>query len=69
MAWYQSLRSRLDAFLIAKTVTYAFDRLKAQAVGQKLNVAMDDRFGAKRSDAIQQQLAGWLRQVADELVA
>jgi len=29
MAWYQSLRSRLDAFLIAKTVTYAFDRLKA----------------------------------------
>ena len=65
--WFAGLRGRLEAAIIAKAVALAFNRLKAQRLGAKLNAEMDRRFGRDRSDAVQKELAGWLRQVADEL--
>lgn len=65
----QRLKDKVTTWLAVKAVGWAFERLKAEHLGQQLNVAMDAKVGKTTSDPVQQHLAAWLREVAKELEA
>lgn len=64
-----SLRSRAELFVLVKVLTYTFDHLRADHLGFRLDHALDDRFGAKRSEEVQQRMVLWLKDVIAELEA
>lgn len=67
--WWLQAKSKFQTWLLSKAVVWAFQSLTAHHVGQKLNQAMDQQFGKERSDVVQNELAKWLHQVAQELDA
>lgn len=64
-----SLKARFYTWLATKGILYGFQQLASQRLGQRLNAAMDARWGAARSDAVQKELAKWLESVAADLKA
>ena len=65
--WFRGVRSGFQAWAFTRVVVYGFGYLKHQHVGQQLNQATDQKFGKDKADAVQKELAVWLRQVANEL--
>ena len=65
---WQRLKDKLALWVVAKATVYVFDRMEAEHFGEKLNQAMDDKFGSVHSDKVQARMALWLHAVAKELV-
>ena len=57
----------LKVKLLLSIISQGFRQLSSQHVGQQLNALMDKQFGVDVSNPTQKELAGWLRQVANEL--
>ena len=69
MAILTTLKERLTVTVLTKLLIAGVDKLHYEHLGQKLNAAMDTKFGVEKANAMQKKLAWWLRHVADELEA
>ena len=65
--WFRQRRRAFQGWLFTKAVVYGFEYLKDQHLGQRLNTAMDAKFGVERSNTVQKELATWLRAMATEV--
>ena len=63
------LQQRLELYLVAKAIVLGCQRLSRRSLGKRLNLLMDETFGKLKGDAMQQELAAYLRQLAEELLS